>query len=203
MDAVTQARIFEPFFTTKEVGKGTGLGLATVFGIVKQSGGNVTVRSESGRGATFEIVLPRVEPVAKSIPAAAAAIGRGTATLLLVDDDEPVRKAVRRLLAGRGYSVLVAPGPREALDILGAHGDTVHLLVTDVVMPEMDGLRLAAKVRERYPRIKVLFMSGYTERVAAKGAALGPRDHFIQKPFTFLQIVDAVKRALVEGRQVT
>ncbi len=201
MDAVTQARIFEPFFTTKEVGKGTGLGLSMVFGIVKQSGGNVTVRSEPGRGATFEIVLPRVEPVARSIPAAAAAIGRGTATVLLVEDDEPVRKAVRRLLAGRGYSVLVAPGPREALDILGAQGDTVHLLVTDVVMPEMDGITLAAKVRERHPRIKVLFMSGYTERVAAKGAALGPSDHFIQKPFSFVQIVHAVKRALLDGRE--
>jgi len=143
-----------------------------------------------------------VAPVARSIPAASPGAEPCTATVLLVEDDEPVRKAVRRLLTGRGYTVMATPGPREALEILRSQGASIQLLVTDVVMPEMDGRTLATQVRERHPHIRVLFMSGYTEHVAVKGAALGPGDHFIQKPFTFQQIIDAVKRALDGGQRI-
>ena len=197
MDPATQKRIFEPFFTTKGIGKGTGLGLSTVFGIVQQSGGCVTVRSEPGHGATFDIFLPAVE--ATPSPPPTPLPGEARITVLLVEDDEPVRRSVAKLLAGRGYVVLTAAGSREALDVVRGHGANISILVTDVVMPEVDGRTLAATVRERHPHIQVLFMSGYAEHITVKGGALGPMDHFIEKPFTFQQIVEAVKRALESG----
>ncbi|MEX2220677.1 MAG: response regulator [Candidatus Rokuibacteriota bacterium] len=186
MDAATRAQIFEPFFTTKEVGKGTGLGLATVYGIVKQSGGFIDVESEPGRGASFRVYLPRVEEaVAVGEPAKATGSRlRGSETVLLVEDDESLRTLAREILTVQGYTVLEAPSPREALRVHQTHPGTIHLLLTDVVMPEMNGQQLADHLKTARPDMAVLFMSGYT------GAALSQRGnadfagHLLQKPFT-------------------
>ncbi len=187
MDAATRAQIFEPFFTTKEVGKGTGLGLATVYGIVKQSGGYIDVESEPGRGASFRVYLPRVEE-AVAVPEAARPSGarqRGSETILLVEDDESLRTLAREILTVQGYTVLEAAAPRDALRIQETHPGRIDLLLTDVVMPEMNGRQLADRLTVARPDLAVLFMSGYT------GAALGGRGEIaefsgqlLQKPFT-------------------
>ncbi|HEY5242858.1 MAG TPA: PAS domain S-box protein [Polyangiaceae bacterium] len=198
MTPAVRDRIFEPFFTTKEVGKGTGLGLATVFGIVARSRGMISVDSEPGRGTTFRIHFPRVE-------ASGATAGsdrpssvrlRGAETILLVEDDAHVRRAVSRLLKSRGYAVLEVDGGASALDVLEREGDAVHLVLTDVVMPDMDGRTLADRMRARRPNIRVVFMSGYTDHPALKGAALAPTESLLQKPFTPDEIASAVRRAL-------
>jgi two-component system, cell cycle sensor histidine kinase and response regulator CckA len=200
MDAATQARIFEPFFTTKEVGKGTGLGLSTVYGIVKQSGGGLKVESAPGEGSTFRVYLPQVPANGESIPAAPLVASRPSpATVLLVEDDEQVRNVVDRLLRARGYEVLAVANGAMALEALVKRGRGVDLILTDVVMPEMDGRTMAKKALEIHPRMRVLYMSGYTEHPGVKGAALGPADHFIQKPFTVQQMADAVRSALEGG----
>jgi two-component system cell cycle sensor histidine kinase/response regulator CckA len=186
MDAATRAQIFEPFFTTKEVGKGTGLGLATVYGIVKQSGGFIEVESEPGRGASFKVYLPRVEEaVAVPEPAKAPGTLRGSETVLLVEDDESLRTFAREILTVQGYVVLEATSPADALRIQETHPGRIHLLLTDVVMPEMNGRQLAERLKIARPDMVVLFMSGYT------GAALGDRGevaeftgHLLPKPFT-------------------
>jgi two-component system cell cycle sensor histidine kinase/response regulator CckA len=197
MDAATQARIFEPFFTTKEIGKGTGLGLSTVYGIVKQAGGGLSVESEPGKGATFRVYLPVVAAGVESVPAKPLELGRGaSATVLLVEDEEQVRTVVHRLLTARGYEVVTAPSGAAALEILGARGASIDLLLTDIVMPGMDGRTMAIQALESRPGLRVLYMSGYTEHPTVKGAALGPMDHFIQKPFTMQQMADAVRGAL-------
>ncbi len=187
MDAATRAQIFEPFFTTKEVGKGTGLGLATVYGIVKQSDGFIEVESEPGRGASFKVYLPRVEE-AVAVPEAAKASGTrlgGSETVLLVEDDENLRMLAREILTVQGYTVLEAAVPSDALRIHQAHPDRIDLLLTDIVMPEMNGRQLADRLKVARPEMAVLFMSGYT------GAALGERGEvaeftgpLLQKPFT-------------------
>ncbi len=187
VDAATRAQIFEPFFTTKEVGKGTGLGLATVYGIVKQSGGFIEVESEPGRGASFKVYLPRVEE-AVALPEAAKAPGtrqRGSETVLLVEDDESLRTLAREILTVQGYAVLEAAAPSAALRIHQTHQGRIDLLLTDVVMPEMNGRQLADRLKVARPDMAVLFMSGYT------GAALGARGEvaefsgqLLQKPFT-------------------
>jgi len=180
MNAATQARIFEPFFTTKELGKGTGLGLATVYGIVKQSGGYIWVYSEPARGTTFQIYLPRVEEPLEDLHARAPAEPgiRGTETLLLVEDEGSVRTLSRTILESRGYTVLEASGPREALETARRHEGPIHLVVTDVVMPEMSGWDLAAELSSLRPGVRVLYMSGYSDRAVAEGSV------FLQKPFT-------------------
>ncbi|MGH7396493.1 MAG: response regulator [Candidatus Rokuibacteriota bacterium] len=185
MDAATRAQIFEPFFTTKDVGKGTGLGLATVYGIVKQSGGFIDVESESGRGAAFKVYLPRVEEAVAvgDPPRAPGTRPRGSETVLLVEDDESLRTLAREILTVQGYVVLEASSPRDALRIHQTHAGQIHLLLTDVVMPEMNGPQLADHLKIARPDMAVLFMSGYT------GAALaqhGPElaGHLLQKPFT-------------------
>jgi CheY-like chemotaxis protein len=186
MDEATKAHIFEPFFTTKEPGKGTGLGLAMVYGIVKQSGGSAEFDSAPGRGTTFRIYLPRVEEAvpARTTPSGEFKAPRGTETLLLVDDDAAVRSLVRLALEMFGYQVLDAADGAAALRLSAAHQAPIHLLVTDVVMPGMSGRELAGCLTALRPGLKVLYVSGYTDDanvrkgVAASGAA------FLAKPIT-------------------
>jgi two-component system cell cycle sensor histidine kinase/response regulator CckA len=188
MDKETQERIFEPFFTTKEKGKGTGLGLSTVYGIVQQSGGYVWVYSEVGRGTTFKIYLPRVEEEADraEAPAAEPAVTHAAAseTLLLVEDEASVRELLRELLESAGYSVLEASRPAEALELARSREGPIHLLITDVVMPDMTGPELAQRVVQVRPGLRMLFLSGYTEGVIADKGLLADGAHFLQKPFT-------------------
>ncbi|MBI1960028.1 MAG: GAF domain-containing protein [Candidatus Rokubacteria bacterium] len=186
MDAETQAHIFEPFFTTKEVGKGTGLGLATVYGIVKQSDGAIRVASEPGVGTTFTILLPRVREEAQPAPAPAApgTLPRGTETILLVEDDPELRALGLEVLQAVGYTVLEACEGHEALLVLERHRGPIHLLVTDVVMPRMGGLALAERLAVLRPELRVLFMSGYSEAAIAQHGVLDPGTAFMPKPFT-------------------
>jgi two-component system cell cycle sensor histidine kinase/response regulator CckA len=186
MTAEVQAHIFEPFFTTKEVGKGTGLGLATVYGIAKQSGGHITVHSEPGHGAAFKLYLPRVEEAPGTAePARPTEITRrGSETVLLVEDDEPLRTLAREILSIQGYTVLDAISPSEALRLADVHPGPIHLLLTDVVMPQMNGRQVADHLLAARPGLKVLFMSGYTDAAIVEHGVLEPGTHFLQKPFT-------------------
>jgi two-component system cell cycle sensor histidine kinase/response regulator CckA len=196
MDSETQARIFEPFFTTKEQGKGTGLGLAMVYGIVKQSGGSIWVYSEVGRGTTFKIYLPRVDGKAEfEAPCSKREIITGNETILLAEDEEMVRQLAQELLIANGYKVLPAPNGAAAFAIYEKHEGPVDLLLTDVVMPEMSGLQLAAQLKERRPDLKVLFMSGYTDNaIVHQGLMEG--ENFIQKPFSPLTLAERVRNVL-------
>src|ERR1700694_4051849 len=185
MDAATQARIFEPFFTTKEVGKGTGLGLATVYGIVKQSGGWIWVYSEPGRGTSFKVYLPRVAEAAAPAPIPASAVSlRGSETVLLVEDEEMIRNLVRKVLTAHGYTVLVAANGRDAERVAGEHEGPIHLLMTDVVMPGMNGREGAERLAAVRSGIPVLYLSGYTADAIVHHGVLDPGVAFLQKPFT-------------------
>ncbi len=186
MDAATQARIFEPFFTTKEKGKGTGLGLATVYGIVKQSGGWIWVYSEPGHGTTFKVYFPRaLEAAAPVAPSPASPVSvRGSETVLVVEDEEVIRHLVRKVLQANGYTVLVAANGRDAEQVAGQHGGPIHLLVTDVVMPGMNGREVAQRLAGARAGIKVLYLSGYTDDAIVHHGVLEPGVAFLQKPFT-------------------
>ena len=196
MDAATQEKIFEPFFTTKGPGRGTGLGLSTVYGIVRQSGGTIWVYSEPGRGTTFKIYFPvvsgdpSVEP--KRVVSRVGPAARAGAHILLVEDDPAVRRVTAQLLERAGYLVSEAPGPTEAL-VMGAEG--IALLLTDVVMPKMTGRQLADVLTAKYPGLRVLYMSGYTENSVVHHGVLEPGIDFLSKPIvpgTLLAAVDVV-----------
>ena len=185
IDQQTLSRIFEPFFTTKELGKGTGLGLSTVYGIVKQSGGNIWVYSEPGRGTTFKIYLPRVDDVAddyKRTPQEAN-LAEGTETILLVEDEEMLRKLARQTLKGYGYHILEASDGDEAINVCKQYQGEIDLLLTDVIMPRLNGRELSNCLLETRPKLRVLFMSGYTDDAIVHQGVLEESANFIQKPF--------------------
>jgi len=191
--------IFEPFFTTKEPGKGTGLGLATVFGIVKQHGGSLVVESEVGRGTTFRIFLPAAEvsAVASTKVISKSKPSRGTETILLVEDESAVRMLTRIVLERHGYRVLEAAHGVEALRIWEQHAGPIHLLLTDIVMPEgLGGRELAAQLQERSPKLRALFTSGYSADIAGRGLMLREGQNFLQKPCPPDQLLETVRRCL-------
>lgn len=198
MDAATQARIFEPFFTTKEKGKGTGLGLATVYGVVKQSGGYIWVSSEKGKGTSFDIFLPQVAGAGPAIDPKAqpAATVNDNSTILLVEDEDSLRQLVAGLLARHGYHVLSAATGAEALAIAKTFNNPIHLLVTDVVLPGMNGSALLQALSTNLRGLKVLYMSGYSEFQSYGGGGLPPEAPFLQKPFTQEALLRAVGQAL-------
>jgi two-component system cell cycle sensor histidine kinase/response regulator CckA len=203
MDTQTQARMFEPFFTTKEPGKGTGLGLATVYGVVKQTGGWIWVASEPGEGTTFEIYLPQIEEVEKSMTTSAkkaipATAPTGTETVLLVEDQDGIRDLVGEFLRRKGYTVLHAVDGEEALR-LAEHHDEINLLLTDVLMPNIGGRELAERLTQERPRMKVLFMSGYTEQTSLGGEAVGQPAAVLQKPFSMDNLARKIRNVLDEG----
>jgi PAS domain S-box-containing protein len=201
MSPEVQAHLFEPFFTTKGVGQGTGLGLATVYGIAKQNHGFISVYSEPGQGTTFQIHLPRhaVPAVSPAGLPDAPAPSRGHETILLVEDELSLLRVIRRVLENLGYRVLAARTPGEALQLAREHAGTIHLLMTDVVMPEMNGRDLAKNLLSQYPHLKRLFMSGYTANVIAHHGVLDPGIHFLQKPFSVEAVADKVREALGGG----
>jgi DNA-binding response OmpR family regulator len=197
IDAATRGRIFEPFFTTKEQGKGTGLGLSTAFGIIKQSGGNISVVSEPGHGTTFRIYLPAVDeaPVAVASPPRAN-VRRATETVLLVEDDVMVRAVAKRILTLQGYTVLETRDADGALEVCRRHHQTIHILLTDVVLPRINGGELAQQIRRLRPGIKVLLMSGYTDAAIISQGLLEPGTHFAEKPFTPSGLATKVREIL-------
>jgi two-component system cell cycle sensor histidine kinase/response regulator CckA len=185
MDPKTQESIFEPFFTTKHKGKGTGLGLSTVYGIVKQSGGYIWVDSDPGKGATFNVYLPRVdEAVEPTVIRPQASSLRGSETILVVEDEESVRLLVRKVLERYGYKVLTAATPKDATEIAGSTTETIALLISDVVLPQMSGRALADQIVPNKPGMRLLFMSGYTDDAIVHHGVLDEGTPFIQKPFT-------------------
>jgi two-component system, cell cycle sensor histidine kinase and response regulator CckA len=197
MDEATRSHIFEPFFTTKAEGEGTGLGLATVFGIAKQSSGHINVYSEPGQGATFKFYLPRVdEAVDVGVPAEAVPRKRGTETLLLVEDAEALRSMINEILSDAGYVVLDAADPHEALQRAREHRGRLDLVLTDVIMPGMYGPDLVKAVQAIDPSIGAVFMSGYTSEAVSRQGVLRPGTRFVQKPFTSDVLLDAIRDAL-------
>ncbi|HZN98345.1 MAG TPA: ATP-binding protein, partial [Gemmatimonadales bacterium] len=199
MDPATRSRIFEPFFTTKEPGKGTGLGLSTVYGIVKQSGGHIWVYSEVGRGTTFKLYFPphygagRAVAVERAAPLPALASG---ATILLVEDERPVRSTVRRLLERHGYQVLETANGLDALELVTSRGGEINLVLSDMVMPGMGGIELAGRVRTIAPKLPVLLMTGYTEEAISRAGERPLDEHIIEKPFTLTTMLQKVSVAM-------
>ena len=204
MDADTHTHIFEPFFTTKEPGKGTGLGLATVYGIVKQSGGSIQVYSELGKGTTFKIYFPRIEGAAERLEPLSTpnATLRGSETILLVEDEEMVRALAQAILERNGYTVLAAKNVNDAMDFAREQANAIHLLLTDIIMPGMHGPELAQQVLAIRPSMKVLYMSGYADRALTSTAAWTPGTTFLQKPFT-PQTLGQKVHELLAGPQAT
>jgi CheY-like chemotaxis protein len=198
MDPETQAHIFEPFFTTKERDKGTGLGLATVYGVVKQSGGYIAVDSEKGKGASFSVYLPRVEQTVEAPEASSPKplSVRGSETILLVEDAEPLRKLAHMFLKDNGYQVLTAGDGEEALQVARRHAAPIQLLLTDVVMPGINGRVLAERLAPWQPGMKVLYMSGYTDSFIAGHGVLEPGTHLLHKPFTEEALARKVREVL-------
>jgi CheY-like chemotaxis protein len=204
MDPETQAQIFEPFFTTKGRDQGTGLGLATVYGVVKQSVGYIAVESEKGKGASFKIYLPRIEqPVATRCESSQAPLNvRGSETILLVEDAEPLRLLAQLFLKENGYQVLTAADGAEAQQVAALNPGPIHLLLTDVVMPGINGRVLAEQLAPRDPAMKVLYMSGYTDSFIAGHGVLEEGIHLLHKPFTEEALMRKV-RELLDTDKVT
>jgi CheY-like chemotaxis protein/chorismate mutase len=198
MDRQTIAHIFEPFFTTKESGRGTGLGLSTVYGIVKQSGGYIWVYSEPGKGSTFKVYLPRVDEVSEAASSAQAVprAQRGTETILIVEDEEAVRELIQTVLTEKGYDVIPSLDPQHAEQIAARFPGEIHLLLTDMVMPGTSGRELAERISARRRDIRVLFMSGYTDNVITSGGMLEEGLAFLQKPFSPAALVQKVREVL-------
>jgi two-component system cell cycle sensor histidine kinase/response regulator CckA len=198
MSPEVQSRIFEPFFTTKEVGKGTGLGLATVYGIIKQTGGYIWVYSEPERGTTFKIYFPRVEQPAQTLGVEKRPNGvqRGSETILLVEDDPQLRQLSSSVLTHCGYKVMLASSPEEGLAITRANLREIRLLVTDVVMPRMNGRQLAEQILRIAPEVRVLYISGYTNNAIVHYGVLESGLWFLPKPFTLAALVAKVREVL-------
>jgi PAS domain S-box-containing protein len=200
MSAETVAHIFEPFYTTKESGRGTGLGLSTVYGIVKQSGGYIWVYSEAGRGTTFKVYLPRVDEVVEALPPAKVTTRdrsrTGSETILLVEDEPDLRELTRTVLAAKGYAVMEARNAEEAESLAESAGTKIHLLLTDVIMPGMSGRELAKRILARHAAVRVLYMSGYTYNVIAQGGTLERGVAFLQKPFAPSALIEKVREVL-------
>jgi CheY-like chemotaxis protein len=198
MDAKTQARIFEPFFTTKELGKGTGLGLATVYGIVKQTGGWIWVYSEPGHGTTFKVYLPQVKEAAtrNERTESCSAPLSGAETVLLAEDQEGIRDLIHESLTSNGYKVLVANNGLEALQIAEGYKDAIDLLITDVVMPRMGGYELADRLLRVRPETRTIFMSGYAERRDGERGSIASSSFCVQKPFSMNMLLSKVREAL-------
>jgi two-component system, cell cycle sensor histidine kinase and response regulator CckA len=202
MDQETQEHIFEPFYTTKGLGQGTGLGLATIYGIVKQNSGFINVYSEPGRGTTFKIYLPRYVGKAEAIDTEGKGqrVQQGREIILLVEDELSILHLGKRMLEGLGYRVLAAGTPGEALRLAEQNPGEIDLLMTDVVMPEMNGSNLARRLLSLYPDMKRLFMSGYTANVIAHHGVLDEGVYFIQKPFSKAELSAKVRQALRGGK---
>jgi CheY-like chemotaxis protein len=198
MDSDTEARLFEPFFTTKPPGKGTGLGLPTVYGVVQQSEGAISVETEPGRGTTFKIFLPRCAEHASSThtPPSPSTEMKGHETILLVEDQEAIREVTVEYLGRLGYEVLAAADGEAALKIVGTQTKTIGLLVTDVVMPNMGGPELAARITQLSPRTKVLFMSGYPDRAIRQHEGMGEDAEILQKPFSLKKLASKARSLL-------
>jgi CheY-like chemotaxis protein len=200
MDQEVQSHIFEPFFSTKEKGKGTGLGLATVYGVVQQTGGQIRVESAPGRGAAFHIYLPPTEAAPTSAPAPARVEPRrGAETVLLVEDEDSLRELAAEVLEGLGYRVLVAVDGKDALRVAQGAKGPIDLLLTDVIMPGLSGREVAARLAPARPGLHVLFMSGYTDEAIAHHGVLEPGMRLLNKPFTPDQLAQAVAHALDEA----
>jgi two-component system, cell cycle sensor histidine kinase and response regulator CckA len=202
MDEETKEHMFEPFFTTKELGKGTGLGLSTVYGITRQSGGNIWAESEPGRGACFTIVLPAVEgtEVEAELALSQGDSAQGKETILVVEDQETVLRLVREILEQQGYRVLHALRPSDAISICNEYDGPIDLMISDVIMPQMNGRQLADYVAPTRPNMRVLFMSGYTDNAMVEDGLLGPGAAFIQKPFQMWSLTGKVREVLGKKR---
>jgi CheY-like chemotaxis protein len=201
MDGETKAHLFEPFFSTKGPGKGTGLGLATVFSIIKQSGGHITVYSELGLGTVFKIYLPMVEStaLAAQVPLELSRVPPGRETLLLVEDEEGVRALSRHVLQMCGYTLLEAADGSEAVQVGMQHQGQIDLLLTDVVMPQLSGREVAERLRAVHPEMRVLYVSGYTGSAVVRHGILEETVHFLQKPFSPAALAQKVREVLDEG----
>jgi CheY-like chemotaxis protein len=202
IDKKSLDKLFEPFFTTKDIGQGTGLGLATVYGIVKQNNGFINVYSEPGEGTTFKIYLPvHSEPAVSNQKAFTKTSLTGNETILLVEDEKAILRMTKMMLERLGYTVLTASAPNEAISILEISDiNTIHLLMTDVVMPEMNGRDLSKKLLSMHPGLKCLFMSGYTANVIAHHGVLDTGVQFINKPFSGQDLAKKIREVLDEAK---
>jgi PAS domain S-box-containing protein len=196
MDPDTKARVFEPFFTTKSPDKGTGLGLATVYGIVKQSSGEIWAYSELGQGSSFKVFLPRFKEMSNAPAGAPSAPAGGTETVLIAEDEDAIRAIAKRILEKAGYTVLIAKNGSDAARVADNYAGAIHLLVTDMVMPVLSGRQLANRLRKRRPDTRVLFLSGYTESTVAREGSLEKGAHFLQKPFAGDSLLRKVREVL-------